>query len=158
MSDVTDEHTIDLRLFTKLLIARLIAIYSSWKVYSMFPPTRINCYYCCVTFVSLFINLSHPRDFTSHTSRMVQRNGLNFSPTKDGPVFSGQTLEFCARALWALAKNWRNRVLFVDFPPETAATLSRFGFVCMFGTPRTRNFQRDKKEKKTAPVGFGKGR
>ena len=35
----------------------------------MFPPTYISCEYCCVTFVSLFINLHHPRDFTSHTSR-----------------------------------------------------------------------------------------
>ena len=25
--------------------------------------------YCCVSSVSLFINLGHPRDFTSHTSR-----------------------------------------------------------------------------------------
>ena len=35
----------------------------------MFPPTYISCDYCCVTFVSLFINLGHPRDLTSHTSR-----------------------------------------------------------------------------------------
>ena len=49
--------------------ARLIVIYSSSKIYSMFPPTYIGCDYCCVTFVSLFINLRHPRDFTSHTSR-----------------------------------------------------------------------------------------
>ena len=35
----------------------------------MFPPTYISCDYGCVTFVSLFINLRHPRDFTSHTSR-----------------------------------------------------------------------------------------
>ena len=53
----------------RVLFARLIAIYSSWKVYSMFPPTYISCDYCCVTFVSLFINLRHPRDFTSHTYR-----------------------------------------------------------------------------------------
>ena len=35
----------------------------------MFPPTYISCDYYCVTFVSLSINLPHPRDFTSHTSR-----------------------------------------------------------------------------------------
>ena len=35
----------------------------------MFPPTYVSCDYCCGTFVSLFINLRHPRDFTSHTSR-----------------------------------------------------------------------------------------
>ena len=71
VSDVTDEHNIYLGLFTKLrlLFARLIAIYFSGKIYSMFPPTYISCDYCCVTFVSLFINLRHSRDFTSHTSR-----------------------------------------------------------------------------------------
>ena len=37
-------------------------------IYSMFPPTYVSCDYCCVTFVSLFMNLRHPRDFTSHTS------------------------------------------------------------------------------------------
>ena len=36
----------------------------------MLPPTyNISCNYSCVTFVSLFINLRHPREFTSHTSR-----------------------------------------------------------------------------------------
>ena len=30
----------------------------------MFPPTYISYDYCCVTFVSLFINLRPPRDFT----------------------------------------------------------------------------------------------
>ena len=69
-SDVTDEHNIYLGLFTKLLFSRLIAIYSSWKVYSMFPLTYISCDYCCVSFVSQFINLRHSRDITSHTSRM----------------------------------------------------------------------------------------
>ena len=29
----------------------------------------ISCDYCCVSFVSLFINLRQSRDFTSHTSR-----------------------------------------------------------------------------------------
>ena len=29
----------------------------------------ISCDYCCVSFVPLFINWRHPRDFTSHTSR-----------------------------------------------------------------------------------------
>ena len=72
--DATDKHNIYLGLFTKLFFARLVAIYSPWKiprysVYSMFPPTYISCDYCCVTFVSIFINLRHPRDFTSHTSR-----------------------------------------------------------------------------------------
>ena len=69
VSDVTDEHNIYLRLFTNLLFARLVAIYSSWKMYSMFPPTYISCDHCCATLVSLFINLRNPRDFTSHTSR-----------------------------------------------------------------------------------------
>ena len=32
--------------------------------------SHISCG-CCVTYVSLFINLRHPRDFTSHTSRRV---------------------------------------------------------------------------------------
>ena len=58
-----------LGLFTRLLFTRLIAIYSPWKIYSMFPPTYISCDYCCVAFVSFFINLRHPRDLTSHTSR-----------------------------------------------------------------------------------------
>ena len=35
----------------------------------MFPPTYTTCNCCCVTFVSLFINLRHLRDFMSHTSR-----------------------------------------------------------------------------------------
>ena len=43
-------------------------MYSSWKIYSMFSPTYISCDYCCVTFVSLFINLRHPRDLMSHTT------------------------------------------------------------------------------------------
>ena len=70
VSDATDEHNIYLGLFTKLLFARLIAIYSSLKIHYMLPPTyTISCNYCSVTFVPLFINLRHPRDFTSHTSR-----------------------------------------------------------------------------------------
>ena len=41
------------------------AVYST-----IFPPTQtLSCDYCCVTFVSIFINLGHPRDFTSHKSR-----------------------------------------------------------------------------------------
>ena len=54
VSDVTDEHNTCPGLFTKLLFARLIAIYSSWKIYSMFPPiyTSISCNYCCVASVS----------------------------------------------------------------------------------------------------------
>ena len=35
----------------------------------MFPPTYTTCNCCCVTFVSLFINLRHPQYFMSHTSR-----------------------------------------------------------------------------------------
>ena len=35
----------------------------------MFPPTYLTCNCCCVTFVSLFINLRHPQYFMSHTSR-----------------------------------------------------------------------------------------
>ena len=35
----------------------------------MFPSTYVSCDYCCITFVSPFINLRHRRDFTSHTSR-----------------------------------------------------------------------------------------
>ena len=70
VSDVTDEHNIYLGLSTKLLLARLSAIYSSYNIYSMFPRTYISRNYCCVTFfVSLFINLRHPRDFTSHIFR-----------------------------------------------------------------------------------------
>ena len=65
-----------LGLFTKLLFARLIAIYSSWKICSMFLPTYISCDYCCVTLVSLFINLRYPRDFTSHTFRWGTLNIL----------------------------------------------------------------------------------
>ena len=62
VSDVTEEHNLNVGLFTKLLFARLLAIYSPWKIYSMFPPTCISCGYCCITFVPLFINLRHPRD------------------------------------------------------------------------------------------------
>ena len=36
---------------------------------TMFPPTWASCGYCDVTFVSPFINLRHPRNFKSHTSR-----------------------------------------------------------------------------------------
>ena len=39
-------------------------------MYSMFPRTYIvSCDSCCVTFVSFFINLCHPRDLTSNTCR-----------------------------------------------------------------------------------------
>ena len=69
VSDIADEHNSYLRLFTKIIFVRSIAIYSSWEIYSMFPPTYISCDYCCVTFVSLFISLRHSRDFTSHKSR-----------------------------------------------------------------------------------------
>ena len=53
---------------TKLLLARLIAIFFLMKIYLMFPSTYITCDYCCVTFMSLF-NLRHLRDLTSYTSR-----------------------------------------------------------------------------------------
>ena len=37
---------------------------------SRFRRNEIRCgYYCCDTFVSRIINVRHPRDFTSHTSR-----------------------------------------------------------------------------------------
>ena len=56
-----DEHNICPGLFTKLLFTRLIAIYSSWKICSMFPPTYISCNYCCVTFVSPSSTFVTPR-------------------------------------------------------------------------------------------------
>ena len=43
--------------------------------YEQFSPTEISCDFCCVTFVSLFINLRHPRDFTLHTP---QRGTLHY--------------------------------------------------------------------------------
>ena len=49
-----------------IIISRNSCPAVSW---TMFPPTYISCDYCCVSFVILFINLRHPRDFKSHTSR-----------------------------------------------------------------------------------------
>ena len=68
VSDVTDEHNICLGLFTKLL-SRVSSLFVPHERYipCFLQPTSRD--YCCVTFVSIFINLRHPWDFTSHPSR-----------------------------------------------------------------------------------------
>ena len=71
-SDVTDGHNIYLGVVHQTIdrTFNCYNMYSSWKINPVFYPTYyVSCDYCCVTLVSLFITLRHPRDFTSHTSR-----------------------------------------------------------------------------------------
>ena len=64
VSDVTDKHNIYLGLFTKLLFARLIAIYSSLTICSMFPSTYICKPWLLLCYVRvLFHQLASPPGF-----------------------------------------------------------------------------------------------
>ena len=61
----------------------------SW---TMFPPTPIICNYCCVTFVSLFMNLRHPRSLTSHTT---SRRGASYSKFVNLSIYFGKCRFVC---------------------------------------------------------------
>ena len=85
VSDVTDEHNIYLGLFTKLLFARLIAIYSFLMVHSMFLPTyNISCNYCCVTFSPTCVT---PRFHVAHVPKanLVYIYMLRYNPAPQTP-------------------------------------------------------------------------